>query len=70
MPAAMDIVADLKIVREEINSGFIDRDQVGAALNRMAAATRALAPEGSGYAGLGVMLGLSGEELVGDKLTN
>ena len=68
MATAAPIVTDLRIVREEINSGFIDAGEVGAALNRLAINTRAAVPKDSPYQGLASVLSLTGKQLVGDKL--
>ncbi len=69
-PRAAGIVTDLALLRKEINSGFIDRGAVGAALNRLGAQTRVLAGEGSPYNAIATALEMSGKQLVGDKTTD
>ena len=64
--AAANLVPDLKLVRSEINSGIIDRGEVGRALLRMGAETRLIAAEDSPYRLLGSALTTTGEELVGE----
>ena len=68
VPAAALVVDDLQLVREEINSGVIDRGEVGAALNRLGAQTRLMAGDDAGYGALGSALKASGEQLVGDNM--
>lgn len=70
LPGAETMRDDLAILREEINSGFIDRGQVGAALNRLGVQTRLLANGDAGYMHLGTALKSAGDQLVGDKMVD
>ncbi len=66
MPAASMMVDDLQLVKQEINSGIIDRGEVGRALKRLGAQTRIIAKGDGPYELLGSALTSSGEQLVGD----
>ena len=64
VPAAAILLEDMKIVKEEINSGIISPQDVGNALIRMGAQTRLIAGETGPYAALGSALKASGESMV------
>ena len=66
VPSGRGMVPDLRLIREEITSGIIDRGDVGAALQRLAKGTRQVAGDGSPYNALASALALSGEQLGGD----
>ena len=72
VPSARGLLPDLRLVREEITSGIIDRGDVGAALRRLGAGTRQVAGDGSPYNALASALALAGEQLGGhaDELPN
>ena len=66
VPRAKSLLPDLKLIDEELNSGIIDRGEVGGALQRLARGTRQVAGDGSPYNALASALQLSGDELVGN----
>ena len=66
VPSARGLLPDLRLIREEITSGIIDRGDVGAALQRLGAGTRQVAGDGSPYNALASALTLTGKELGGD----
>ena len=68
VPGAETMIDDLKLIREEINSGIIDRGEVGTALNRLGVQTRLLAQDDPAYLHLGSLLKSAGEQFVGDKM--
>ena len=65
VPRARGLLPDLRLVREEITSGIIDRGDVGAALRRLGRGTRQVAGDGSPYKALASALTLAGEQLGG-----
>ena len=65
--AAANIIPDLKLIKQEINSGIIDRGEVGRALIRLGQETRLIAADDSGYQSMGAALKASGEQLVGEN---